>query len=63
MSCPLEECWLKNTISDLRKLECCEYEQFIDKTIRLICAIAVGEMGEPTYPTPLKQHIDNFIKS
>lgn len=55
MSCPFEKCWFENTISALGKLEGCEYEQFIDKDNHLICAIAVGETDEPTYPTLRKK--------
>jgi len=48
--------FVHNELADyvLDKLKGTEYEKFIDRNNRLVCAMALGEMGEPRYDVPRK---------
>lgn len=43
------------------KLKGTKYENFIDKSNRLICSMAVGEMGEPRHEKPRKSLDDILV--
>lgn len=44
----------------LEKLKGTKYENFINESNRLICSMAIGEMGEPKYPKPRKE-LDDIL--
>jgi len=48
--------FVHNELADyvLDKLKGTEYEKFINRNNRLVCAMALGEMGEPRYDVPRK---------
>lgn len=49
--------FVHNEIADyiLERLKGTKYESFIDRDNRLVCAMAIGEMGEPRYPKARKE--------